>query len=37
LPSCADLGIDARPGTSAAGNIAHGNGNPAQCAGITCG
>jgi parallel beta-helix repeat protein len=32
-----DLGIDARPGTSAAGNIAHGNGNPAQCAGIVCG
>jgi parallel beta-helix repeat protein len=32
-----DLGIDARPGTSAAGNIAHGNGNPAQCAGIICG
>ena len=33
----ADLGIDARPGTSAPGNLASGNGNPAQCAGISCG
>jgi hypothetical protein len=32
-----DLGIDARPGTSATGNRASGNGNPAQCAGIACG
>jgi hypothetical protein len=32
-----DLGIEARPGTSASGNQASGNGNPAQCAGIACG
>lgn len=32
-----DLGIDARPGAVATGNQASGNGNPAQCAGITCG
>ena len=32
-----DLGIDALPGTFGAGNLASGNGNPAQCAGVTCG
>jgi parallel beta-helix repeat protein len=32
-----DLGIDARPGAFATGNQAAGNGNPAQCAGISCG
>jgi hypothetical protein len=31
-----DLGIDALPGTRAAGNRARGNGDPAQCAGISC-
>ena len=33
----ADLGIVALPGTQATGNLASGNGNPAQCAGVTCG
>ena len=32
-----DLGIDARPGAVAIGNQASGNGDPAQCAGISCG
>ena len=32
-----DLGIDARPGAVGIGNQADGNGDPAQCAGISCG
>jgi large repetitive protein len=33
-----DLGIEAVPGvTDGGGNRAHGNGNPAQCAGVACG
>jgi hypothetical protein len=34
----ADLGIDAVAGTiDGGGNMAHGNGNPAQCTGVSCG
>jgi parallel beta-helix repeat protein len=33
----ADLGIVAPPGTQATGNLASGNGNSAQCVGVTCG
>jgi hypothetical protein len=32
-----DLGIEAQPGvTDGGGNVARGNGNPAQCVGVTC-
>jgi parallel beta-helix repeat protein len=32
-----DLGIEAEPGvTDGGGNVARGNGNPAQCVGVTC-
>ena len=32
-----DLGIEAAPGVDGGGNRASGNGNPAQCVGVTCG
>jgi parallel beta-helix repeat protein len=31
-----DLGIEAVPGTHGGGNRASGNGNPAQCVGVSC-
>ena len=32
-----DLGIEAVPGTTdGGGNLASGNGNPAQCVGVSC-